>query len=90
MECLAGRPPLPESLFQGLTRASLPWAAAPVAGVAYGAYKRRGGSKDAILADFLIGAHAVVEGLALLTRDPRRIRTAFPDVRLITPETDPL
>lgn len=74
----------------GLSRRDLPWAAAPLAGEAYAAYRRRGGTKDTILPDFLIGAHAAVEGLALLTRDPQRVRTAFPAVRLITPETSPL
>ena len=34
---------------------------------------------------FFIGAHAYVAHLPLLTRDPRRVRTFFPSVRLITP-----
>lgn len=74
----------------GILRRDYPWAAAPLAGAAYGEYRRRGGTKETILPDFLIGAHASVENLAILTRDPRRIRTAFPNVRLITPETEPL
>jgi predicted nucleic acid-binding protein len=37
------------------------------------------------LPDFFIGAHAVDSQLALLTRDPKRIRTYFPDVVLIAP-----
>ena len=32
-----------------------------------------------------LGAHACVAHLPLLTRDPRRVRTFFPSVRLITP-----
>jgi predicted nucleic acid-binding protein len=43
----------------------------------------------AILADFLIGAHAVIAGASLLTRDPRLYRRYFPDLSLITPETHP-
>jgi hypothetical protein len=35
--------------------------------------------------DFYIGAHAAIQGLALLTRDPRRYRAYFPSVRLIAP-----
>lgn len=73
-----------------LRRRDLPWSAAERAGRAYGDYRRRGGTKDTILPDFLIGAHAAVERLTLLTRDPRRVRSAFPDVALITPETHPV
>jgi predicted nucleic acid-binding protein len=38
-----------------------------------------------VLPDFFIGAHVVVAGLALLTRDAGRYRTYFPTIRLITP-----
>jgi len=64
----------------------LPWAAADLAGRAHAGYRRRGGARTAILADFLIGAHALVEGLTLLTRDPNRVRTAFPDLDIVAPE----
>jgi len=49
------------------------------------AYRLRGGSREAVLPDFLIGAHAEVAGLSLLTRDPRRVRSEFPSVRIISP-----
>lgn len=42
--------------------------------------------QQTILPDFLIGAHALVERLPLLTRDERRYRRAFPGLRLIAPE----
>lgn len=42
-----------------------------------------------LIADFLIGAHALTLGANLLTRDPRFYRTYFPDLTLITPETHP-
>jgi predicted nucleic acid-binding protein len=35
--------------------------------------------------DFYIRAHAAVAGLTLLTRDPKRYRTYFPTVTLISP-----
>jgi predicted nucleic acid-binding protein len=69
----------------GLVRLNLPWAAAWLASRAYLAYRRQGGTRTAPLPDFLIGAHAEAANLALLTRDPARIRTYFPDVDLIAP-----
>jgi hypothetical protein len=35
--------------------------------------------------DFYIGAHATIQGLTLLTRDPRRYRTYFPALPIISP-----
>lgn len=67
-------------------REHTPWQAAFLAGKAFLDYKRRGGSKRSPLPDFLIGAHAAVCGLSLLTRDPIRYRTYFPTVELIAPE----
>lgn len=57
---------LPEDVFR---RDSLPWEAAFLAGKAFTRYKKAGGRKKRILADFLIGAHAAVNGFALITRD---------------------
>ena len=57
-----------------------------LAGKAYGNYRRRGGVKLSPLPDFFIGAHAAVAGHRLITRDPVRIRSYFPHVRLITPK----
>jgi hypothetical protein len=37
------------------------------------------------LPDFYIGAHAAVEGMALLTRDRVRYASYFPSVKLIAP-----
>lgn len=56
------------------------------AGSAFREYRRRGGAKTAILADFLIAGHAAVLGASLVTRD-RQLATYFPDLTLITPET---
>jgi len=64
----------------------IPPAAAFLAGHAHADYRRAGGSREAILPDFLIGAHAAVTGRALLTRDPRRIATYIPGAALIAPQ----
>jgi predicted nucleic acid-binding protein len=58
------------------------------AGTAHKAYRAAGGRKEKLLADFLIGGEAVVASVALITRDTRHYRRYFPDLPLITPETD--
>ena len=63
----------------------LPKAALYVAGVAHRHYRRAGGLRQSILADFLIGAHAAVLGCGILTRDARRYRNYFPRVEVIAP-----
>jgi len=66
-------------------RLPLPWEAAFLAGKCFVRYRRRGGQRRSPLPDFFIGAHAAVENLPLLTRDPGRYRTYFPTVRLLSP-----
>lgn len=56
-----------------------------LAGKVYRQYRASGGARTGVLPDFFIGAHATVRGIPLLTRDPRRYRTYFPDVILIAP-----
>jgi hypothetical protein len=63
----------------------LPLAAAFLAGHAHAAYRRASGARQAVLPDFLIGAHAAVSGRPLLTRDPRRVATYIPGATLIAP-----
>lgn len=57
-----------------------------LAGKAFVQYRRRGGQKSNVLADFFIGAHAAVARLPMLTRDAQRYQSYFPSVRLVTPE----
>jgi hypothetical protein len=64
---------------------NIPRHAAFLAGKAYQRYRRRGGAKGNVLADFLIGAHAAVLACELLTRDTRVYSTYFPTVPLIAP-----
>jgi predicted nucleic acid-binding protein len=51
-------------------------------------HRRRKGSKQNVLPDFYIGAHAAVSKCAILTRDKGRYRSYFPTVPLITPESE--
>lgn len=73
----------------GLTREHLPWESAYVAGRAFRTYRMRGGIRSVTLPDFFIGAHALVRGHTILTRDTTGYRTYFPDVPLIAPDTHP-
>jgi predicted nucleic acid-binding protein len=73
---------LPRTTFE---REPIPFAAAFLAGKAFLAYRRQGGTRQSLLPDFLIGAHAAVAGYALLTRDSARYRAYYPRLRLIAP-----
>lgn len=57
------------------------------AGRAYLLWIRNGGRRGVMLPDLIIGAHAIVRKAAILTRDPRRFKTYFPELDLITPDT---
>lgn len=72
---------------ESFDRLDLPWDAAFLAGQAHRMYRRDGGSRDRTLPDFLIGAHAAVAGLTLITRDPKRYRRHFPRLAMIAPDT---
>jgi hypothetical protein len=70
----------------GVTFREVPRAALFLAGRAFVKYRRGGGTKTSVLADFFIGAHAAVLGCGILTRDGRRYRTHFPRVALVEPK----
>jgi len=82
--------PSPDALDGALARimvklAPIDRSALFLAGRAFQLYRRAGGTRTGVLPDFFIGAHAAVEGIPLLTRDPRRYRTYFSNVILIAP-----
>jgi predicted nucleic acid-binding protein len=64
----------------------IPKPALFLAGKAFMQYRRGGGLKTNVLADFFIGAHAAVSGLPVLTRDTRRHQSYFPSINLVTPK----
>ncbi|NEW85750.1 MULTISPECIES: type II toxin-antitoxin system VapC family toxin [Rhodopseudomonas] len=70
----------------GLDLEWLPKTALYIAGRTFSDYRRAGGTRTSVLADFFIGAHAAAAGLPILTRDTGRYRSYFPDVTLITPD----
>lgn len=70
----------------GLVRLNFPFTAAWRVATAFAEYRRSGGPRRTALPDFFIAAHAAAADLTLLTRDPARVRTYFPEVRLVAPE----
>lgn len=73
---------LPQDRFE---RSSIPLEAAFLAGKCFVQYRKSGGARRSPLPDFFIGAHALVEGWPLLTRDTPRYRNYFPTLTLIAP-----
>jgi predicted nucleic acid-binding protein len=67
------------------SREPLSYEAGFLAGKAFVAYRKRGGSRRSPLPDFYVGAHAVVGRMELLTRDAARYRTYFPGLTIIAP-----
>ncbi len=66
-------------------REPLPYEAGFLAGKAFLAYRRRGGTRRSPMPDFYVGAHALVGRMTLLTRDAARYRSYFPALTIIAP-----
>jgi predicted nucleic acid-binding protein len=66
-------------------RQPLPWDAAFLAGQAFKVYRQQKGVKTSPMPDFYIGAHALVSGMRLLTRDAARYSSYFPTLPVISP-----
>ncbi len=69
----------------GLTWQELPRQALFLASRTHGAYRRRGGTRPMVLADFLIGAHAAVALVPVLTRDRHRFEAYFATLEVVAP-----
>jgi predicted nucleic acid-binding protein len=69
----------------GVLFAPLDESAARAAGTAWRQYRSRGGSRQRVIADFMIGAHACALADRLLTRDRGYYRAYFAELSLLEP-----
>jgi predicted nucleic acid-binding protein len=69
----------------GLVMAPIPRPALFLAGKTFQRYRRAGGTRTGVLADFFLGAHAVIEDAPLITRDTARYRSYFPGIAAARP-----
>ena len=69
----------------GAAFSALDRRAALRAGETWHNYRKRGGRRSRVIADFLVGAHASVQADRLLTRDRGFYRVYFPDLTVIDP-----
>ena len=58
-------------------------ACADLAGATWREYRRRGGSRTRVVADFFVGAHAQLRGGRLLTRDRGFFRRYFEQLQIV-------
>ena len=87
---VAGFFPTLEATQEAMARAAVEFSpvelgASLAAGQAWKAYRRRGGRRDRLVADFLIGAHALLQADRLLTRDRGFYRTYFSRLPIVDP-----
>lgn len=64
-------------------------AAALAAGTTFRAYRARGGTRERVVADFLVGAHAATQADRLLARDRGFYRSYFRTLRVMDPSREP-
>jgi predicted nucleic acid-binding protein len=64
-------------------------AAALAAGRSWQEYRKAGGPRERVIADFLIGDHASAEADRLLTRDRGFYRSYFAGLPILDPSEDP-
>jgi len=72
----------------GVEFTSLSAQGSEMAGAAFKVYRHRGGRRQRVVADFLIGGHAVAQSDRLLTRDRGFYRAYFRKLKVLDPSLD--
>jgi predicted nucleic acid-binding protein len=62
--------------------------AAALAGRSWRTYRQEGGERRRVIADFLIGAHALAQAERLLTRDRGFYRRCFGELAILDPSAE--
>lgn len=75
-----------EAILFGFKLMPIPKEALFLAGKVFLQYRTNNGTKNFVLPDFFIGAHASILSAPLLTRDKARYKTYFPKVQIIAPQ----
>ena len=71
----------------GIKVLEIPREALFLTGKVFLKYRKNKGSKNSPLPDFFIGAHATVSKFELITRDPAKYKTYYPQLTLIQPDS---
>jgi len=84
----------PDDAASALSRLEVDFSAieqetALAAGDVWREYRRRGGARTRLVADFLVGAHAARQADRLLTRDRGFYRSYFADLEIVDPAQSP-
>lgn len=72
----------------GVRFSPLEASAATAAGTSWRSYRREGGTRVRLVADFLVGAHARTQADRLVTRDRGFYRRYFADLRILDPTAE--